>query len=310
MRFPRIAAISLVVLPLAACNEDNEFGLGPGNGARYTATLTGANVRPSPVTTNATATATLTIRDPDIGQVDRTVAYTLTGSSLTSATAAHIHLGGSAIGEGTILATLFTNPTDTTLTASQIASGTLLPGAITVSIDSLAKLMASGLAYVDVHSTARPSGLVRGQLTRSGETAPGDRFAATGLSGANERPTPVTSTASGSATFEVLTPGTVRYVLTVAGLTGATMAHIHTGVADSAGPIAVTLFTSATPTGLLTGTLASGSFAATNIQLPGVSMDSLLSLMRRGRTYVNVHTSTNPSGEIRAQIQPVTVLPQ
>jgi hypothetical protein len=38
-------------------------------------------------------------------------------------------------------------------------------------------------------------------------------------------------------------------------------------------------------------------------------MDSLLSLMRRGRTYVTVHTVTNPAGEIRAQIDPTTTLP-
>jgi hypothetical protein len=38
-------------------------------------------------------------------------------------------------------------------------------------------------------------------------------------------------------------------------------------------------------------------------------MDSLLTLMRRGRTYVNVHTEANPNGEIRAQIDPVTTLP-
>jgi hypothetical protein len=101
----------------------------------------------------------------------------------------------------------------------------------------------------------------------------------------------------------------VRFNVTVAGLSGATMAHIHSGVADSAGPIAVTLFTSATPTGSVSGTLASGTFTSSNIQLAGVSMDSLLTLMRRGRTYVNVHTSTNPSGEIRAQIDPVTTLP-
>ena len=309
LRFPRLSAVMLVVLPLVACNEDNEFGLGPGSGARFTATLAGANVRPTPVTTSASATASVTIRDPDIGQTDRTVAFTVTGTSLTSATAAHIHLGGAAVGDGPILATLFTNPTDSTITASQLASGTLLPGAISVSIDSLSKLMASGLAYIDIHSTASPLGLLRGQLARSGETAPGERFAASGLSGAKERPTPVTTTATGSATFEVLTGGALRYTVTVAGLTGATMAHIHTAVADSAGPIAVTLFTSATPAGPLTGTLASGSFTGTNIQLTGVSMDSLLSLMRRGRTYVNVHTATNPLGEIRAQIQPVSVLP-
>ena len=69
------------------------------------------------------------------------------------------------------------------------------------------------------------------------------------------------------------------------------------------------LFNSTTPIGPLTGTLASGTFAATNIVLPGVSLDSLLSLMRLGRTYVNVHTELNKDGEIRAQIEPVTTLP-
>jgi hypothetical protein len=185
----------------------------------------------------------------------------------------------------------------------------LTPAVIGVSLDSLSTLLASGLAYVDVHSTANPAGLVRGQLARTGETAPGERFAAAALSGTKERPTAVLSTATGSSTFEVLTGGAVRYNVSVAGLTGATAAHIHTAVADSAGPIVVTLFTSATPTGTLTGTLASGSFAAAHIQLPGSSMDSLLSLMRRGRTYVNVHPSANQAGEIRGQIEPVSVLP-
>lgn len=310
MRFLRFSAIAFLVTPLiGACNEDNEFGLGPGNGARFSAALTGANVRPAPVSTSAAATATVTIREPDIGQQNSTVSFTLTGTGITSATSAHIHVGGAAVGAGTIIATLFTNASDTAITAGQLASGVLLPAAIGVSLDSLSALLASGLAYVDVHSTANPAGLVRGQLARTGETAPGERFAAIGLSGAKERPTPVVSTASGSSTFEVLPGGSVRYNVSVAGLTGARMAHIHTAVADSAGPIAVTLFTSATPTGLLTGTLASGSFAASNIELPGVSMDSLLSLMRRGRTYVNVHTSANLSGEIRAQIEPVTFLP-
>ena len=310
MRFPRFSVVAFALVPLlAACNEDNEFGLGPGNGARFTASLTGANVRPAPVGTSATATATITIREPDIGQQNSTVSFTLTGTGITSATAAHIHVGGASVGNGAIIATLFSNPADTAITASQLASGVLAPAAISVSLDSLSTLLASGLAYVDIHSTANPTGLLRGQLSRTGETAPGERFAAVALSGTKERPAPVLSTATGSSTFEVLTAGTVRYNLTVAGLTGATMAHIHTAVADSAGPIAVTLFTSTTPTGTLTGTLASGSFAASNIELPGVSMDSLLSLMRRGRTYVNVHTATNPLGEIRAQIQPVTVLP-
>ena len=309
MRFMRLPVIALAAAAVVAGEEDNEFGLGPGNGTRYTATLTGAQVRPSPVETPATASASVTIREPDIGTLDRSVSYTLAGLGLTSATAAHIHLGGAAVGNGQILATLYTNSADTALTTAQLASGVLLQAAIAVSLDSLAALMSSGAAYVDIHSRLNSAGLVRGQLAPSGETAPGERFAAPALSGLNERPTPVTTTATGSSTFEVLADGSVRYNVSVAGLAGATMAHIHTAVADSAGPIVVTLFTTSTPTGTLTGTLASGSFGASNIQLTGVSMDSLLLLMRRGGTYVNVHTAKNPNGEIRGQIEPVTVLP-
>jgi len=311
MRFPRFARLAVLVLPLtAACNEDNEFGLGIRGEDQFSATLSGTDVRPAPVLTTATATASFTLRDPEIGQGNPTLVYAVTSTSLTSARAIDIHLGGSAVANGLVLATLFTNPTDTAITAAQIASGAISTNAVVgVSFDSLVALMKNGAAYVDVHSTGRPFGLIRGQISRTEEEPPGDRFVAVSLAGSKERPTPVLSTASGSATFEQLPDGTVRFKVDVVGITGATMAHIHHAVADSAGPIVVPLFNSTTPSGPLTGTLASGTFAATNIVLPGVSLDSLLALMRLGRTYVNVHTQLNPGGEIRAQIEPVTTLP-
>jgi CHRD domain len=308
----RFVIVGPLLVPLVlGCNEDNTFGLGNSDIDRYSASLSGAGVRPVPVATTATATAELSIRDTDVGTAIRTIGYTLTASNLPSATAAHVHLGGASIANGPILLTLFTNTADTALTSSQIATGIVPESGIGggVGLDSLAKLMRVGAAYVDVHTTANPLGLIRGQLVGSGQQAPGDLFVARSLSGGKERPTPVVSSATGSATFELLSGGSVRYHVSVAGLTGARMAHIHTGVADSAGPIAVTLFTAATPTGPLTGTLASGTFTAANIQLPGVGLDSLLRLMRVGRTYVNVHTELNPGGEIRAQIEPVSVLP-
>jgi len=312
MGLSRSVVLTLAVIAtLTACNEDNEFGLGVGTENRFTASLSGSNVRPVPVGTTATASAVITVRDPEVGQSSKTLAYTITTSGLTSATAAHIHLGGAAVGNGPILATLYSNPTDTALTSTTLVSGAVSGSSLgSVSLDSLATLVSIGGAYVDIHTTANPNGLIRGQLTKSGQQVTGELFAATGLSGANERPTPVVSTATGVATFQVQGNSSVQYRLDVAGITGVIMAHIHTGVVDSAGPIAVTLYTSATPTGALTGTLASGTFTGANIQLQGISLDSLLSLMRRGRTYVNVHTSANPTGEIRAQIAPVTVLPK
>lgn len=311
MRLSRLVCVVLPVLPLLGACDDDGLGIGIGDDDQYTATLSGANVRPIPASTAATAAATFSIREPAIGSSVRSIGYSINVTGLTSATAAHIHLGGSAVADGPILVSLFNNPGDTAITATSLVTGSFTESSIGggVSFDSLVTLMQTGNAYVDVHSRTNLGGIVRGQITRTGESPRLDVFAVLSLTGAKERPTPVITTATGAATFELLPGGSVRYTLTVAGLTGATMAHIHHAVADSAGPIAVPLFNSATPTGPLTGTLASGTFTASNIQLPGVSMDSLLTLMRRGRTYVNVHTEDNPSGEIRGQIEPVSVLP-
>ena len=309
MDFKCLCRLALVVVPfVAACNEDNEFGLGVGSGKRFSATLTGANVRPIPVATSATASADVSIRDPEIGQGNPSVVFSVT-SSLASVSAVHIHLGGPSVANGQLLATLYTNSGDTTITSTQLASGAISQNGLAVSIDSLTTLMQTGAAYIDIHSKANPGGALRGQLTKIGADPVTEKFAAPQLSGAKERPTPVTTTATGAATFVISSSGTIQFTLTVAGITGATMAHIHTAVADSAGPIVVPLFNAATPTGPFTGTLASGSLTASSITSPGVSMDSLLSLMRRGRTYVNVHTVANPLGEIRAQIEPTTILP-
>lgn len=311
MGLARFAALSAFVLPaLVACNEDNTLGLGDSSRQRFTAVMTGFQVRPVPVATATTAIAQISIRQPDVGEVGRQLTYAIVGTNLTSAISAHIHLGGAAIGSGPILVTLYTNPTDSVLTDPTLVTGLIPEGALGFSLDSLASLMSAGAAYVDIHAIGNLAGLVRGQLARQGEEPPLDRFDALSLTGANERPNPVETTANGSATFELLSDSTVRFNVNVTGITGATMAHIHTAVADSAGPIAVTLFTASVPTGPITGSLASGTFDESKIELPGVSMDSLLVLMRTGRTYVNVHTEDNPNGEIRAQIEPVTTLPK
>jgi hypothetical protein len=310
MGLARLAALSVFVFPvLVACNPDNTLGLTDSRRQRFTAVMTGLNVRPVPVATQATAIASLSVRQPELGETGRQLTYVIVGTNLTSAISAHIHLGGAAIGSGPIILTLYTNPTDSVLTDPTVTSGLIPEGLLPFSLDSLEKLMLAGNAYVDIHATGNLAGLVRGQLTGQGGEPPLDLFDAATLSGNNVAPDPVETTATGSATFELKSDSTIGYNLTVAGLTGATAAHIHTAVADSVGDIAVTLFTGAGGDSLFTGTLASGSFSASSIQQAGVSMDSLLVLLRSSATYVDVHTLLNPNGEIRAQILPVTALP-
>ena len=68
--------------------------------------------------------------------------------------------------------------------------------------------------------------------------------------------------------------------------------HIHRGVADSAGGVVQSL--APTPTGIgFTGTVANGS---------ALPPDSVLTLMRAGKAYVNIHTKAHTGGEIRGQL--------
>jgi hypothetical protein len=133
-------------------------------------------------------------------------------------------------------------------------------------------------------------------------------FTAT-LNGANEKPTAATTPAVGTATVSV-NGGTVTYTVTMSSLTGAPrLSHIHgPGDATVAAGVLVN-FPSITTVTTNAGTI-SGTFTAADIVgqggQPPMSLDSLVSLMRTGKTYVNVHTAQYGGGEIRGQLTPVT----
>jgi len=129
------------------------------------------------------------------------------------------------------------------------------------------------------------------------------------LSGANEVPS-VISDGGGTADY-TLDGGTVTYTVTFSGLTSnATMAHIHVGPAQVNGGITVPF--SQVPhatSGTFSGTFTAANVAAASTTDGGISVDAgdfegLLTLMRAGNTYTNVHTQQNPGGEIRGQNQP------
>ena len=124
------------------------------------------------------------------------------------------------------------------------------------------------------------------------------------LAAANERPTPNSSPGTGSATV-VQNGSTFTYTVNYANLTGApTLSHIH-GPADATKAVGVLVnFNIGTPTsgtGSFTGTFTPADIVPASGQ-PPISMDSLVTLMRTGNAYVNVHTSANKGGEIRGQL--------
>jgi hypothetical protein len=130
-----------------------------------------------------------------------------------------------------------------------------------------------------------------------------ERFEAA-LTGAAERPNPVVTNATGSATFTVRN-GSVDFSINAANLVGATAAHIHgPGTAEQAVGVIVTLFGATAPgINVPSGVLNAGSFPSATFTIrTGVSLDSVLFLMRNNLAYVNVHTVTRPGGEIRGHI--------
>ena len=129
-------------------------------------------------------------------------------------------------------------------------------------------------------------------------------FTAT-LNGANERLTPTTTPATGTAVVTVM-GNLISWRVDAANLSNVIIGHIHYGPVDSAGGVMIDL--SPTPGSYTTTqTIALGSFT-------GDTVLAVLAHMRNGKAYVNIHTSDGvadpagpagdyPAGEIRGQLK-------
>jgi hypothetical protein len=133
-------------------------------------------------------------------------------------------------------------------------------------------------------------------------------FIAPTLTGAAERPDPVTSTGSGRAFFIIdQDAGEGQFRVEVANLQDVTLAHIHIGDVNTAGPVAVELFNaSGSPVDFTDlDVLNEGTFTEADIDDDSgvTTIDELVAAIEAGNAYVNVHTTANPPGEIRGQIE-------
>jgi hypothetical protein len=139
-----------------------------------------------------------------------------------------------------------------------------------------------------------------------------DEYSAS-LTAAAEIPPPTGSpSATGVASLE-LEDGVLTVTVTVNGnlTSDVTMAHIH-GPATSTTTAGIILdfvpsMTAVINAGTRTGTIVSASFDLDNLTVSPsgvlrVDANTLINLLNTGQTYVNVHTETNPSGEIRGQV--------
>lgn len=145
----------------------------------------------------------------------------------------------------------------------------------------------------------------------SSNNTPSNQYVAATMTSAAEVPTPPhpNAAASGTATFTVNPDNTVSYTFTYAGLSGPpTLAHIHAAAAGTAGGV-VTPVLLPTPKPTTTSGTITGSFTAADITtgsggIIAGDLNSLVAAMKAGNTYANIHTASNPAGEIRGQIAP------
>ncbi len=97
----------------------------------------------------------------------------------------------------------------------------------------------------------------------------------------------------------------VYFILGVNHIQDVTAAHIHLAPPGENGPVVVPLFMGPLREGNFVGPLNRGMITADQLTGPlaGMTIQDLVMEMEKGNTYVNVHTSAHPAGEIRGQIR-------
>lgn len=231
----------------------------------FTARLSGDQESPQ-VTTDAQGVAMFSIN-----QATHVVFINASFSHLSGPiTGVHIHEG--APGEnGPVIINL-----------GPIRDGNTLKGTIKDLGDEVLNKMLSGNYYINVHTDQHPAGEIRGQIGLETDY----RYTAL-MNGFNEVPS-VGTDAQGLGIFQLNHAQTsVNFKVVFEGLTSpVTGAHIHNAAAGMNGGVVFDL----------------GPFINGNTIEGSWEPESLLSALLSGELYINVHTESNPGGEIRGQI--------
>lgn len=217
-----------------------------------------------------------------LDQDGSTLYYRVLVNDIDNITAAHIH-EAAAGSNGGVVFTLFDG-------TGSFEPGTPISGSLTLTPAEVATLR-SGDYYVNIHTTDIASGEIRGQIGTFDHN--GDYNAL--LLGDNEVPA-VETDAAGVANLEITGSSSLLYNITVSNIMSITSAHLHKGAPDDNGGVLITLYNGA------------GSFDPDN-PLSGsttITAEPIVDILT-GFAYVNVHTESNPSGEIRGQVGTTSV---
>ncbi len=259
--------------------------------------LTGALQNP-PVTTSATGVGGVIV-DP----ASKAITGGMTFSGLTPTVGGH-HIHQAPIGTPTLDGPVIIG----LILASDGRTAVVPPG--TVLSQPQYDALLAGELYFNVHTVANSGGEIRGQITAQGGVLAGTAT----LNAAQEvdaggNPAS-TSTATGQGTF-LADAATRTIIVTYAthNVANATLAHIHTGLTTTTGPVRIGF------AGLDANAFGAGSHLASPTQgIPPISAQDALDF-GVGYLYFNVHSGNllcNPggntacsSGEIRGNITPI-----
>lgn len=192
-----------------------------------------------------------------------------------SRTNQHIHTGAPGMA----------GPVTVPLSGTGTNFGTI-SGSATLTVAQEGDLLAGNM-YTNIHSSVAGGGEIRAQLlpTTDGQT----EFFNARLQGAQSSPP---NGSSGNGFVNVLVDKTANMLYLTGSFSGLTTpainAHIHTGEPNTNGAVIVPIIYSAETAGTLD----------TARTITNTLRDQLLS----GNTYVNIHTTTQPAGEIRGQL--------
>lgn len=235
---------------------------------------------------------------------ENTLSYELRVANTSDIIGAHLHYAPSGT-NGPVVVFLYMAPPNG-LYNGLLAEGTIdasnLVGPLAgMSIDDLVEKMEAGEIYTNVHTSAIPSGAIRGQVSMV--EINDNRNYGTKLSGANEVPAAITD-ATGVAKFQFSKDGeSASFQVNVDDIEDVRFAHIHLAKAGSNGGVVFTLRMDKVE-GPVSGVYAKGEIMGSTLsgQMMGGDLEILREAFRTGNAYVNVHSDDFPGGELRGQI--------
>ncbi len=274
----RYVCVVVAVAMIAGCGE--ETGNGPARADLFEADLTinglpGTNI----VNLSFTLSGDQVIPSQTSGvggTVDMTLgkanlSYRITLDNVSGVTRAELY-AGAPNSNGTLAAVLFSGSPQPLVDTVLVDSALLADDFTNVSLDSILVAASNGAAYVQIATASAPQGWLRGQ------TAP-----------------------SGSASL-VLGAGAVQYDVQTFVLDEITSATLNEGTPGRFGDVKVVLFDDSEGRDDINGRLTSDVFRGSDI-VDSTSIDSLITLIRNERTYINITTTDAPQGAIRGQVE-------